>query len=608
MYMGRTTYARPGPEGPEASKPAATVAVLADAAALARATSPTGPTVPASADAIARDGREPRVARARPIAELDLDIRLSFLVGSLRWAAISLGFLVVATRNPPRPSLLLAGASLACFGVFETLWPARLHPPGRTLRVVVAIEAILVTVVVAATGGFTSPFVLALAVPSILAGYAFARRMMFVVGTVGTATIGGVVALQAHDPQTQRAAAELGLLLLLCGVLGAFTRRLVDELGMHQEAVADHVERLTTANELLVALHGVAQTLPASLDLREVVESTRTRLRSLFSFGSLVILVRDDVRDQWTVELAEGLRIPRQLRGDLLAAPLQAVLDQGRAVLEANLLRGNDGIGCSPMARSGMYAPLRTRGRVVGLMAIEDTVTARYGPDDLALLGGLTGPLALAVDNAIWFLRLRRFGAEAERARIARELHDRLAQSLAYVAFELERLSVRSRDDDRRALTELHEVVRDIVGELRETLYQLRAGVSEDEDLDRVAQEYLTRYEERTGIIVHWRSRVDQRVPYQVEQELWRILQEALTNVEHHAQADACAIDYRVADGRAQLVIEDTGRGFDVGQATGEHYGLVGMHERADALGAQLEVRSEPGAGTRISVELEVPQ
>jgi len=390
--------------------------------------------------------------------------------------------------------------------------------------------------------------------------------------------------------------------------VGAFTRRLVDELGLHQEAAWDQVTRLTTANELLVALHGVAQTLPASLDLHEVVESTRTRLRSLFQFGSLALLVRDDTRDEWTVELAEGVRLPQHLRGDLLAEPLRAVLDHGRSVLETDLLAGNNGRGCSPMARSGMYAPLRARGRVVGLIAVEDTVPSRYGRDDIGLLNGLAGPLALAVDNALWFLRLRRFGAEAERARIARDLHDRLAQSLAYIAFELERLSIRSQDEDRRALSELHEVVRGIVGELRETLYQLRAGVSEDADLDHVAKEYLVRYEERTGLIVHWRSRVERHIPYQVEQELWRVMQEALINIEHHAHATACAIDYRVTANRVTLVIEDDGRGFDPAFVEGDHYGLIGMRERADALGAHLLVESQPGHGARVSIELEVPR
>src|SRR5262249_44521417 len=147
---------------------------------------------------------------------------------------------------------------------------------------------------------------------------------------------------------------EVGILLLLCGILGAFTRRLVDELGMHEEAAWDQISRLTTANELLVALHSVAQSLPASLDLREVAESSRTRLRTLFQFGSLALFVRDDTLDEWTVELAEGVRLPQQMRDDMLCPPLHAVLDHGRAVLESDLLSGGGNArGCSPMARSG---------------------------------------------------------------------------------------------------------------------------------------------------------------------------------------------------------------------------------------------------------------
>src|SRR5699024_5821176 len=91
-------------------------------------------------------------ATGRNRGGLDLDQRLSFLVGSLRWAAISLGFLVVATRTPARPSLLLPGAALACFGVFETLWPAHLDPPGRGVQIATGIEAVLTAVVVATTG------------------------------------------------------------------------------------------------------------------------------------------------------------------------------------------------------------------------------------------------------------------------------------------------------------------------------------------------------------------------------------------------------------------------------------------------------------------------
>ena len=596
--MGRTTYAPPG-------APAGTDRSDSDAPLMGTGFALTAAGI---ADLAARGGEQPPPPPSRPSTTLDLDHRLTTLVGSLRWAAISLGLLSVAIRTPPRPMFVLAGLALATFGVAQTVRPVRLDPPDRRLHAWVGAEAALVGAVVVATGGFTSPFVLATAVPVVLAGYGVGRRRTAGFAYAGFIVIMVVVLVKFHDPQVQRAAAEVGILLLLCGVLGAFARRLVDELGLHQELAWDQVTRLTTANELLVALHGVAQTLPASLDLHEVIDSTRTRLRSLFEFGSLVLLVRDGTRDEWTAELSEGVRTPRQLRGDMLADPLRAVLDHGRPVLETDLLAGNNGRGCSPMARSGMYAPLRARGRVVALIAVEDTSPARYTPDDMGLLTGVTGPFALAVDNALWFMRLRRFGAEAERARIARDLHDRLAQSLAYIAFELERLAGRAHDEDRDALGELHEVVRGIVGELRETLYQLRAGVSEDADLDHVAREYLARYEERTGLIVHWRSRVERHVPYQVEQELWRVLQEALTNIEHHADATACAIDYRITDTHLSLVVEDDGQGFDPSHLPADHYGLIGMRERADVLGASLEIESEPGQGTRVSVQLEVPR
>ena len=85
---------------------------------------------------------------------------------------------------------------------------------------------------------------------------------------------------------------------------------------------------MATANELLVSLHALAQTLPASFDLREVVDSTRERLRSLVRFSALVVLVRDDAQSVWTVELAEGVRLPAHMSDHDLPQPLQRALDQ----------------------------------------------------------------------------------------------------------------------------------------------------------------------------------------------------------------------------------------------------------------------------------------
>ena len=262
-----------------------------------------------------------------------------------------------------------------------------------------------------------------------------------------------------------------------------------------------------------------------------------------------------------------------------------------------------DADGFAALGRSGLYMALRSRGALVALIALEDVTPDSYGPEQRDLIESLSSLLALSIDNARWFARLRTLGAEAERARIARELHDRVAQSLAYVAFELERMHALPGDKEAE-IGELRVVVRDIVRELRQTIYQLRANVSQDADIVQVASGYLERFGSRTGIEIHWLPSASATLPYRIEQELWRIGQEALVNIERHAGANVVTVRWDVHDGVARLEIVDDGVGFEPGMVAGEHYGLVGMRERADAIGAHLTIESRPEWGTRIVVEV----
>ena len=211
-----------------------------------------------------------------------------------------------------------------------------------------------------------------------------------------------VVVLQNHDPQGQRATVEVGVLLLLCGVLGAFTRRLVDELGLHQEAAWDQVTRLTTANELLVALHGVAQTLPASLDLQEVIDSTRTRLRSLVRVRlARVPRARRHARrvDRRVRRRASPARSAPRRHARRAAA---RVLDEGRArVRDRPARRPRRTRLLADGAQRHVRPSAGTRARRRPRRASRTPCAAATAHDDLALLNGLAGPLALAVDNAL---------------------------------------------------------------------------------------------------------------------------------------------------------------------------------------------------------------
>ena len=211
----------------------------------------------------------------------------------------------------------------------------------------------------------------------------------------------------------------------------------------------------------------------------------------------------------------------------------------------------------------------------------------------------------LSLDNARWFARLRLLGAEEERNRIARDLHDRLGQWLTYISLELERLLATG----ATPAAELHALQHDVgraVDELRESLRQLRSMVRVDHSFAHAAQESLRAFERRSEVkttlaVTH----PDDRLPIPTENELLRILQEALHNVDKHARATQLWVTWDVSPHTARLVISDNGQGFDIPTGVRESaYGLAGMRERADAISGRLDVHSTPGSGTTVQVTI----
>jgi signal transduction histidine kinase len=537
--------------------------------------------------------------------ELSVVPRLQFLATGARWATTAIGAAITIWRDPSDHLAWVCAATLIVFTLWQTLRPPDLGRSSRTLSALVVLEIALTVTAAAVTGGLESPYVLTPMVPLLLAGYAWASTRILGLAYAGLAIVGLLGVARRTNPESSRSGVLLGIVLLLCAVLGAFTRRLIDESSARHSAALEEVARMTRANEMLVALHGLAQTLPSSLDLTEVTESMRVRLRELFAYSALTVLVRDEVGESWRTAVSEGVRTAETLTSNELAPSLVLACNAQTPIAIADLLVAGSQ-GCAPMARSGLYAALRARGGVVGLVAIEHREPNHYGSSDCELLGSISGAIALSLDNALWFARLRLFGAETERARIARDLHDRIAQSLAYVSFELERLAESPRPPVTGELGDLRDVVRSVVTELRDTLYELRAAVSTHDDLVTVAQRYLERFERRTGLAVRFDHSVGQAPPVAVEQELWRIAQEALENAARHARAETVTFEYHVQNGRISLRVSDNGKGFDPRVSVGDHYGLVGIRERADAIGGALSIDSRLGRGTRIHVQLEV--
>lgn len=202
---------------------------------------------------------------------------------------------------------------------------------------------------------------------------------------------------------------------------------------------------------------------------------------------------------------------------------------------------------------------------------------------------------------------------EEERRRLARELHDDTLQSLIALKQRVQ-LAQKSAQDvsTQHALAELHSIAEQTIEDLRRTTRALRPIYLEDlglvTALDMLAREMM----EIVDMDVRFsQSGLEQRLKPSVELALYRMAQEAFSNVARHAEASKVEMNIRFADHQVVLEIADNGTGFTMPTSPAEfaslgHFGLLGMHERADLIGAELKIRSMPGKGTQITITVNV--
>jgi signal transduction histidine kinase len=548
-------------------------------------------------------------------AEGPVGARFPALILALRWATVTTGALLCLLDLRSSVGAMAATSLLCLYAGFRVLRPLP-GPDGHNAATVgIVVELAVAAVAVAISGGWGSPFVFVVLVPVLLAG--FTRGYSGGFAAAGAAT-GAVLLAGAAIPSAQgptETASQVVLVYAASAALAGYARRLFVEAAAEQASFEDRVSSLTEANALLSSLTQVALTLPSSLDLGDTLTAAMGHLQQLFEFNGAAVLVLDAATGTWRARAATGLPAPAPMTTSQLPPPLlRLALRNGSgvpiagAVLEPDLRPEDGRRGLWAEARSGIYAPLVARDHLVALVALERAEPGAFGVRDADTLTGLAEPLALAIDNGLWFDRLRMLGAEGERDRLARDLHDRFAQGLAYVNLELDRLSRHPAPGPQ--LVELRQQVQGLLGDVRETLRQLRSRVGPTAGLADLLGAEVPRFADRTGIAARLAVEpAGARLPVTVEQELWRISQEALGNVERHAKAGTLEVAW-TCDGRhGRLVVADDGAGFDpadlvlAGSATS---GLTAMRERANAIGARLLVDSQPGGGTWIQVEVTV--
>jgi signal transduction histidine kinase len=495
-------------------------------------------------------------------------------------------------------TLLLVLVLLVAATGLRTAWPIR-DDGGVVGAAAIGLEAVLAVAAVLVTGPVDSPLLFTLLTPVATAGFARGFRFGLEIATLSLLGVG--VVWFAEDGSGQTASQWAGEVILVV-LVAAYSRRIIFEADERRAAAVDRLGRLSDANVLLFQLHQVAQSLPASLDLTEALDATLDQLRSLFDASAGAVLLHEPTDGSWSLVRRFGLPTTTALSGDELPPALARTVALHSTALVEDLAA--TGPGLDPEARSGLYGILTARGATIGIVAIEHRDPAHFTERDVELLTGFVDPAALALDNARWFGRLRSVAADEERARLARDLHDRTGQSLAYLAFELDRITKRSGQGGEvtEALDALRGDVRKVVSELRDTLYDLRTDVTEADGLATTLAGFLDRVAERSGVATELDLEETARLPLRREREVWRLARDVVTHVEQGGQASRIEVRWRCDGASAELEVAD-----DAASSAGTALGtseLAALRERAAGVGATLAVLSRPGGGTRVRCTL----
>jgi signal transduction histidine kinase len=214
----------------------------------------------------------------------------------------------------------------------------------------------------------------------------------------------------------------------------------------------------------------------------------------------------------------------------------------------------------------------------------------------------------LIAENARLHERARQAAVLEERERLARELHDSVAQSLYAVSLHADAATRALTEGDAEPvgsnLADIRETVQEAQADMRLLLFELRPPLLQEQGLAAALQTRLRAVEARAGLATAFEGEDAGRLRPETEQELYRVAQEALNNVLKHAHASRATVRFDVGAGMASLEVVDDGVGFEPALRGGDGYGLPGMRERAERLGGTLRVESAPGAGTRVRVEV----
>ncbi|HEX2496026.1 MAG TPA: GAF domain-containing protein [Gaiellaceae bacterium] len=390
-----------------------------------------------------------------------------------------------------------------------------------------------------------------------------------------------------------------------------------------QAAVAIENARLyesaTRWGQELRSLAEVGNALATEIELPRLLDLIVTRLRELID-ARLVFIVMPQSDGQTLVETVAGEDAERYvgMKLDSTRSKTARVLERRRSERVDSLIEDpevDQQIARNMGARTGLFVPLIVRDRPIGVIVAQDKqqTDPRFTDGDVRIAEAFAERAAIAIDlsERVAGDALRRVveGQELERKRLARELHDETGQALTSILLGLRSIEDATRDNPqvRESVLALRELVVSTLHDVRRLAVELRPKALDDFGLVPALERLAETFAEQTEVDVHVQATLgEERLDPEIETALYRIVQEALTNVVKHAQAQTISVVLTKKGDSVTALIEDDGQGFDPSQGVGDGLGLLGMRERITLLRGRVAVESSEGSGTVVVVEVPI--
>jgi len=423
-------------------------------------------------------------------------------------------------------------------------------------------------------------------------------------------------------------------------------RQVLEEQRRRQEEIAQLNRELRAAARELSVLYDLSRILASTLELDTLLKEAVNRVvQALDSVNAAVIWLRDDITGELNIAAREGCpgaqREEEQNGGEIpmmrVRRLVQAAVDTGQAMgwyADGTMapIRGKTPAETAVEDQDGkrpriVGVPLLCKGRAIGGLALGVAPQQEgFSPADLPLIEAMAVPISMAVENAILYQEVKIREAmrgellhrivsaqESERQRIARELHDETGQALTALGLGLKAAAENLKRDPRlaaRQLEELKQQTSAALDALRRLVADLRPSQLDDLGLAAALRWYVDEYKSRVPVDVTVDIRgTPRRLKAEVESVLFRIAQEALTNVAKHANASHVKVELDFRASSVHLSVTDDGVGFNPARvlrprARRKAWGLLGMQERADLVGGVCQIISRPGRGTQIRIKV----